>query len=188
VCPVVVVRPTRHRQEPLVREITSRATNAGVEVFTITTCESTAHTDVPIPCCAGLSATTTGAHGLDGAAALRRGNGPALFVDGRRGSGNSEISCIRRSETTLPQIDPDPGAGGSPATQRRRRLPGAHTALRLEDTPGRFDGIRIRLRDFLCRSALGTDQWVLLTYRPERHRSALALRHDPRHRTRKPLG
>ena len=177
-CVVGVVGPAGIGKSRIVREITSRATNAGVEVFTAY-CESHT-TDLPFHAAAGLLRATTGSIGLDGAAARTRVRA--------RFSGAADEDLVMLEDLLgigdpadmLPQVYPD---------ARRRRLAAMVNAAALaRRTPTVYviedahwiDGIsESMLADFLS-VVPRTRSLVLITYRPE---YVGALAHAPRSQT-----
>jgi class 3 adenylate cyclase len=177
-CVVGVVGSPGIGKSRIVREITSRATNAGVEVFT-THCESHT-TDVPFHAAAHLLRATTGSNGLDGAAARTRVRARFSGADDEDLLILEDLLGIGDPAATLPQIDPD---------ARRRRLAeminaaalarSAPTVYVIEDAQW-IDGIsESMLADFLS-VVPRTRSLVLITYRPE---YVGALAHAPRSQT-----
>ena len=177
-CVVGVVGSPGIGKSRIVREITSRATNAGVEVFT-THCESHT-TDVPFHAAAGLLRATTGSNGLDGAAARTRVRARFSGADDEDLLILEDLLGIGDPAATLAQIDPD---------ARRRRLAAminaaalarsAPTVYVIEDAQW-IDGIsESMLADFLS-VVPRTRSLVLITYRPE---YVGALAHAPRSQT-----
>jgi adenylate cyclase len=177
-CIVSLVGPPGIGKSRIVREITSRATDLGFEVFT-TFCESHA-TDVPFHAAAGLLRSTTGSNGLDGAAARRQIRARFSEADDEDLSILEDLLGIGDPAATLPPIDPD---------ARRRRLTAMVNAAALaRNTPTVYviedahwiDGIsESLLADFLA-VVPRTPSLVLITHRPE-YGGALA--HAPRSQT-----
>ena len=110
-CVVGVVGPPGIGKSRIVREIASRATDAGFEMFTAH-CESHT-TDVPFHAAAGLVRAITGSNGLDGAAARTQVRARFSAADEEDLLILEDLLGIGDPATTLPQIDPD---------ARRRRL------------------------------------------------------------------
>lgn len=162
----------------IVREITSRATTAGFEVFT-TYCESHT-TDIPFHAAAGLLRATTGSSGLDDAEARKRIRARFSTADDEDLLILEDLLGIGDPAATLAQIDPD---------ARRRRLTAmVNAAVLARITPTVYviedahwiDGIsESMLADFLA-VVPRTRSLVFITYRPE---YVGALAHAPRSQT-----
>src|SRR6476659_2477777 len=110
-CVVGVVGPPGIGKSRVVREIASRATDAGVEMYT-SYCESHT-TDVPFHAAAGLVRAITGSSGLDGASARTQVRARFSGADDEDLLILEDLLGIGDPAATLPQIDPD---------ARRRRL------------------------------------------------------------------
>ncbi len=177
-CVVGVAGPPGIGKSRIVREIASRATDAGFEMFT-TYCESHT-TDVPFHAAAGLVRAITSSNGLDGAAARTQVRARFSGADDEDLLILEDLLGIGDPAATLPQIDPD---------ARRRRLAAMVTAAALtRSTPTVYviedahwiDGIsESMLADFLS-VVPRTRSLVMITYRPE---YAGALAHAPRSQT-----
>jgi adenylate cyclase len=162
----------------IVREMTSRATTAGFEVFTMY-CESHT-TDLPFHAAAGLMRSATGSSGLDGAAARAQVRARYSGADDEDLLILEDLLGIGDPDAVLPQIDAD---------ARRRRLAAMVNAAALSrSTPVVYviedahwiDGIsESMLADFLA-VVPRTRSLVLITYRPE---YVGALAHAPRAQT-----
>jgi adenylate cyclase len=177
-CVVGVVGPPGIGKSRIVREIASRATDAGFETFT-TYCESHT-TDVPFHAAAGLVRAITGSNSLDGAAARTQVRARFSGADDEDLLILEDLLGIGDPAATLPQIDPD---------ARRRRLAAMVNAAALtrsmptvyfiEDAHW-IDGIsESMLADFLS-VVPRTRSLVMITYRPE---YVGALAHAPRSQT-----
>jgi class 3 adenylate cyclase len=175
---VGVVGPPGIGKSRIVREVTSRADHADVEV-SVTYCESHT-TDLPFHAAAGLLRSTTGLDGLDGAAARKQ-------IRVRFPDANSEdllllddLLGIADPADTLPQIDPD--------ARRRRIAAMVKTAALARTTPIVYviedahwiDGISESMLAEFLTVIPQTPSLVLITYRPE-YSGALA--HAPRSQT-----
>jgi class 3 adenylate cyclase len=177
-CVVGVVGPPGIGKSRIVREITSRATDAEFEMFT-TYCESHT-TDVPFHAAAGLVRAITSSNGLDGAAARTQVRARFSGADDEDLLILEDLLGIGDPAATLPQIDPD---------ARRRRLAAMVNAAALtRTTPTVYviedahwiDGIsESMLADFLS-VVPRTRSLVMITYRPE---YVGALAHAPRSQT-----
>ena len=110
-CVVGVVGPPGIGKSRIVREIASRATDAGFEMFT-THCESHT-TDVPFHAAAGLVRAITSSNGLDGAAARTHIRERFSGADDEDLVILEDLLGVGDPAATLPQVDPD---------ARRRRL------------------------------------------------------------------
>ena len=173
-----MVGPPGIGKSRIVREIASRATDAGFEMFT-TYCESHT-TDVPFHAAAGLVRAITGSNGLDGAAARTQVRARFSGADDEDLLILEDLLGIGDPAATLPQIDPD---------ARRRRLAAMVNAAALtRSTPTVYviedahwiDGIsESMLADFLS-VVPRTRSLVMITYRPE---YVGALAHAPRSQT-----
>ena len=128
---VGLVGPPGIGKSRIVREIASRATDAGVEVYT-TYCESHT-TDVPFHAAAGLVRATTGSNGLDDAAARAQVRARFSGADDEDLLILDDLLGIGDPAATLPQIDPD---------ARRRRLAAMVNAAALAQEHA--DGLRHR--------------------------------------------
>lgn len=182
---VGVVGPPGIGKSRIVREIVSRAMDAGVDVFT-TYCESHT-TDIPFHAAAGLIRSATGSSGLDGAAARAEVRARYSDADDEDLLILEDLLGIGDPDAVLPQIDPD---------ARRRRLTAmVNAAVLARSTPTVYviedahwiDGIsESMLADFLA-VVPRTRSLVIITYRPE-YDGALA--HAPRSQTitLEPLG
>jgi adenylate cyclase len=162
---VGVVGPPGIGKSRIIREIASRATTAGFEVFT-TYCESHT-TDIPFHAVAGLLRATTGLNDIDGAAARTRvraryavaGDEDLLIFEDLLGIGDPAAA--------VPQIDPD--------ARRRRVTAMVNAAVLARNAPTVYviedahwiDGIsESMLADFLAVIPR-TRSVVVVTYRPE---------------------
>jgi len=177
-CVVGVVGPPGIGKSRIVREIASRAMDAGFETFT-TYCESHT-TDVPFHAAAGLVRAITCSNSLDGAAARTQVRARFSGADDEDLLILEDLLGIGDPAATLPQIDPD---------ARRRRLAAMVNAAALtrsmptvyfiEDAHW-IDGIsESMLADFLS-VVPRTRSLVMITYRPE---YVGALAHAPRSQT-----
>ncbi|MDT5208680.1 MAG: hypothetical protein QOF67_1095, partial [Mycobacterium sp.] len=110
-CVVGLAGPPGIGKSRIVREIASRATDAGFEMFT-THCESHT-TDIPFHAAAGLVRAITGSTGLDGAAARTQVRARFSGADDEDLLILEDLLGIGDDAATLPQVDPD---------ARRRRL------------------------------------------------------------------
>jgi adenylate cyclase len=177
-CVVGVAGPPGIGKSRIVREIASRATDAGFEMFTAH-CESHT-TDVPFHAAAGLVRAITGSNGLDGAAARTQVRARFSAADEEDLLILEDLLGIGDPADTLPQIDPD---------ARRRRLAAMVNAAALtRSTPTVYviedahwiDGIsESMIADFLS-VVPRTRALVMITYRPE---YVGALAHAPRSQT-----
>jgi class 3 adenylate cyclase len=177
-CVVGVAGPPGIGKSRIVREIASRATDAGFEMFT-THCESHT-TDVPFHAAAGLVRAITGSNGLDDAAARTQVRSRFSGADDEDLLILEDILGIGDPAATLPQIDPD---------ARRRRLAAMLNAAAItRKTPTVYviedahwiDGIsESMLADFFS-VVPRTRALVMITYRPE---YAGVLAHAPRSQT-----
>jgi adenylate cyclase len=177
-CVVGVVGPPGIGKSRVVREIASRATDAGVEMFT-TYCESHT-TDVPFHAAAGLVRAITGSNGLDGAAARTQVRARFSGADDEDLLILEDLLGIGDPAAMLPQIDPD---------ARRRRLAAMVNAAALARSTSTvyviedahwIDAIsESMLVDFLS-VVPRTRSLVMITYRPE---YVGALAHAPRSQT-----
>jgi adenylate cyclase len=177
-CVVGLVGPPGIGKTRMVREIASRATDAGVEVST-TVCES--HTaDIPLHTAAGLLRATTSSQGLDSAAARAQVRARFSGADDEDLLILEDLLGIGDPAATLAQIDPD---------ARRRRLTAMVNAAALarstptvyviEDAQWIDETSESMLADFLA-VVPRTRSLVLITYRPE---YVGALAHAPRAQT-----
>ncbi|WP_326545259.1 adenylate/guanylate cyclase domain-containing protein [Mycolicibacterium sp. ND9-15] len=164
---VGLVGPPGIGKSRLVRELTSRAADAGVQVAT-TLCES--HTaDVPFHAAANLLRSATGASGLEAAAAREQVRAAFTDADQEDLLLVEDLVGIGDPGAELPQIDAD---------ARRRRIASMINAAALARiTPTMYvvedahwiDGIsESMLADFLA-VVPRTRSLVLVTYRPEYH-------------------
>ncbi|HEX4587121.1 MAG TPA: adenylate/guanylate cyclase domain-containing protein [Mycobacterium sp.] len=177
-CIVGMVGPPGIGKSRIVREIATRATDAGFEMFTAY-CESHT-TDVPFHAAAALVRAITGSSGLDGAAARTQVRARFSGADDEDLLILEDLLGVGDPAATLPQIDPD---------ARRRRLAAMVNAAALaRSTPTVYviedahwiDGIsESMLADFLS-VVPRTRALVMVTYRPE---YAGALAHTPRSQT-----
>jgi len=162
----------------IIREISSLAEEAGVDVFA-TYCESHT-TEVPFHAAAGLLRSATGSSGLDGTAA--RAQVRARFSDADEEDLRllEDLLGVGDPDVALPQIDPD---------ARRRRLAATVNAAALKrTTPTVYIIEDAHWIDEISESMLAeflaviprTRSMVLITYRPE-YGGALA--HAPRSQT-----
>ena len=175
---VGVAGPPGIGKSRIVREITSRAANAGVEVFT-TYCESHT-TDLPFHAAGGLIRSATGSSGLDEVAARARVRARYSNADEEDLLILEDLLGIGDPATPVPQIDPD---------ARRRRLAAMVSAAALaRSSPTVYviedahwiDAIsESMLADFLA-VVPRTRSLALITYRPE---YVGALAHAPRSQT-----
>jgi adenylate cyclase len=177
-CVVGVVGPPGIGKSRIVREIASRATNAGVEVFT-TCCESYT-TDVPFHAAASLLRATTGSDGLDGVAARTQIRARFSGADDEDLLILEDLLGIGDPAATLPQIDPD---------ARRRRLAAmVNAAVLARSTPTVYVVEDVHWVDAISESMLAdflsvvprTRSLVVITYRPE---YVGTLAHAPRSQT-----
>jgi class 3 adenylate cyclase len=177
-CVVGMVGPPGIGKSRIVREIASRATDAGFEMFT-THCESHT-TDVPFHAAAGLVRAITSSNGLDDAAARTQVRARFSGADDEDLLILEDLLGISDPAAALPQIDPD---------ARRRRLAamvnaaaltrGTPTVYVIEDAHW-IDGIsESMLADFFS-VVPRTRSLVMITYRPE---YVGALAHAPRSQT-----
>ena len=177
-CVVGLVGPPGIGKSRIVREIASRATNAGVEVYT-TCCESYT-TDVPFHAAASLVRATTGSNGLDGAAARAQIRARFSGADEEDLLILEDLLGIGDPAATLPQIDPDARrrrlAAMVNATALARRTP---TVYVIEDAHW-IDGISESMLAEFLSVVPRTRTLVLITYRPE---YVGALAHAPRSQT-----
>jgi class 3 adenylate cyclase len=162
----------------LVREITSRATNEGVEVFTAY-CESHT-TDLPFHAAAGLIRSATGSSGLDDADARAQVRARYPNADEEDLLILEDLLGIGDPAAHVPQIDPD--------ARRRRLVAMVNAAALARSTPTVYviedthwiDGVsESMLADFLS-VVPRTRSLVIVTYRPE---YVGALGHAPRSQT-----
>jgi class 3 adenylate cyclase len=177
-CVVGMVGPPGIGKSRIVREIASRATDAGFEMFT-THCESHT-TDVPFHAAAGLVRAFTGSNGLDGAAARTQVRARFSGADHEDLLILEDLLGIGDPAATLPQIDPD---------ARRRRLAAMVNAAALtRSTPTVYVIEDAHWIDAISESMLAdffavvprTRSLVMITYRPE---YVGALAHAPRSQT-----
>ena len=175
---VGLVGPPGIGKSRIVREITSLAKDAGVDVFA-TYCESHT-TEVPFHVAAGLLRSTGGLHGLDDAAARKQLRGRFPGADDEDLQLLDDLVGIGDPDIALPQIDPD---------ARRRRLAAmVKAAVIARTTPTAFVIEDAHWIDEVSESMLAelltvvprTRALVLVTYRPE-YDGALA--HSPRSQT-----
>jgi class 3 adenylate cyclase len=177
-CVVGMVGPPGIGKSRIVREIASRATDAGFEMFT-THCESHT-TDVPFHAAAGLVRAITSSNGLDDAAARTQVRARFPGADDEDLLILEDLLGISDPAAALPQIDPD---------ARRRRLAAmVNAAVLTRSTPTVYviedahwiDGIsESMLADFFS-VVPRTRSLVMITYRPE---YVGALAHAPRSQT-----
>jgi adenylate cyclase len=177
-CVVGLAGPPGIGKSRIVREIASRATDAGFEMFT-THCESHT-TDVPFHAAAGLVRAITSSNGLDDAAARTQVRARFPGADDEDLLILEDLLGISDPAAALPQIDPD---------ARRRRLAAMVNAAALtRSTPTVYviedahwiDGIsESMLADFLS-VVPRSRSLVMITYRPE---YVGALAHAPRSQT-----
>ncbi len=175
---VGLVGPPGIGKSRIVRELTSQAKGAGVEVFA-TYCESHT-TDLPLHAVAELLLDVTGAAGLDASAARAQVRQRFSAADDEDLVLLDDVLGIGDPEAEIPQIDPD---------ARRRRLAAMVNASALErsspsvyviDDAHWIDGVsESLLADFLTVIPQ-TSSLVVITYRPE-YTGALA--HSPRSQT-----
>jgi adenylate cyclase len=177
-CVVGVVGPPGIGKSRIVREIASRATDAGFEMYT-TYCESHT-TDVPFHAAAGLVRAITGSNGVDGAAARTQVRARFSGADDEDLVILEDLLGIGDPAAALPQIDPD---------ARRRRLAAMVTATALTRiTPMVYVIEDAHWIDAISESMLAdflsviprTRSLVLITYRPE---YVGVLAHAPRAQT-----
>jgi adenylate cyclase len=177
-CVVGVVGSPGIGKSRIVREIASRATDAGFEMFT-THCESHT-TDVPFHAAAGLVRAITGSDGVDGAAARTQVRARFSGADDEDLLILEDLLGISDPGAALPQIDPD---------ARRRRLAAMVNAAALtRSTPTVYVIEDAHWIDAISESMLAdffavvprTRSLVMITYRPE---YAGALAHAPRSQT-----
>ncbi len=175
---VGVAGPPGIGKSRIVRELTSRADDAGVEV-SVAYCESHT-TDLPFHAAAGLLRSTAGLDDLDDAAAREQ-------IRARFPDANSEdllllddLLGIADPADILPQIDPD--------ARRRRITAMVKTAALARTTPIVYviedahwiDGISESMLAEFLTVIPQTPSLVLITYRPE---YCGALAHAPRSQT-----
>jgi len=177
-CVVGVVGPPGIGKSRVVREIASRATDAGVEMYT-SYCESHT-TDVPFHAAAGLVRAITGSNGLDGDAARAQVRARFSGADDEDLLILEDLLGIGDPAATLAQIDPD---------ARRRRLAAMVNAAALaRNTPTVYVIEDAHWIDAISESMLvdflsvvpRTRSLVMITYRPE---YVGALAHAPRSQT-----
>ena len=177
-CVVGLAGPPGIGKSRIVREISSRAADAGFEVFT-TYCESHM-TDVPFHVAAGLLRATTGSNGLADAAARAQVRARFAGADEEDQLILEDLLGIGDPAARLAQIDPD--------ARRRRVTTMVNAAVLARSTPTVYviedahwiDGIsEAMLADFLA-VVPRTRSLVLITYRPE---YVGALAHAPRSQT-----
>jgi adenylate cyclase len=177
-CVVGLAGPPGIGKSRIVREISSRAADAGFEVFT-TYCESHM-TDVPFHVAAGLLRATTGSNGLADAAARAQVRARFAGADEEDLLILEDLLGIGDPAARLAQIDPD--------ARRRRVTTMVNAAVLARSTPTVYviedahwiDGIsEAMLADFLA-VVPRTRSLVLITYRPE---YVGALAHAPRSQT-----
>jgi class 3 adenylate cyclase len=111
-CVVGMVGPPGIGKSRIVREIASRATDAGFEMFT-THCESHT-TDVPFHAAAGLVRAITSSKGLDDAAARTQVRARFPGADDEDVLILEDLLGISDPAAALPQIDPTPVGVGWP--------------------------------------------------------------------------
>ena len=175
---VGVVGPPGIGKSRVVRELTSRAKDAGVEVYA-TYCES--HTaDLPFHAAAELLRDVTGVAGLEPAEARANVRQRFPHADGEDLTLLDDSLGIADPDVPLPQIDPD---------ARRRRLSAVVNATALaRSTPTVFaiedahwiDGVSESMLAGFLSVIPQTPSLVLITFRPE-YDGALA--HAPRSQT-----
>jgi class 3 adenylate cyclase/tetratricopeptide (TPR) repeat protein len=175
---VGVVGPPGIGKSRIVREVTSRADDADVEV-SVTYCESHT-TDLPFHAAAGLLRSTTGLDGLAESAAREqvRASFPDAYVEDLLLL--DDLLGIADPADSLPQIDPD--------ARRRRIAAMVKTAALARTTPIVYviedahwiDGISESMLAEFLTVIPQTPSLVLITYRPE-YSGALA--HAPRSQT-----
>jgi adenylate cyclase len=177
-CVVGVVGSPGIGKSRIVREITSIARNAGVEIST-THCESHT-TEIPFHAAAGLVRATTNSQGLDSAAARTQVRARFSGADDEDLLILEDLLGIGDPAATLPQIDPD---------ARRRRLAAMVNAAALaRSTPTVYVIEDAHWIDAISESMLAdflsvvprTRSLVLITYRPE---YVGVLAHAPRSQT-----
>jgi class 3 adenylate cyclase len=170
-CVVGLVGPAGIGKSRIVREITSRATQRGVDVFTAF-CES--HTsDLPFHAATALLTATLDIAGMDKAAAR---------TEVRRLVPDAQADDLLLLDDLLGIADPDMATPAIEADARRRRLMGLlDAALVARQNPTVFvvedvhwiDEPSEAMLSSLVEVAPGTSTVILLTYRPE-YRGALA--------------
>jgi class 3 adenylate cyclase len=177
-CVVGLVGPPGIGKSRFVREIASRATDAGVEMST-TYCESHT-TDVPFHAAGGLVRAITGSNGLDAAAARTQVRARFSGADDEDLLLLEDLLGIGDPAAMLPQIDPD---------ARRRRLAAMVNAAALaRTTPTVYVIEDAHWIDAVSESMLAdflsvvprTRSLVVITYRPE---YVGVLAHAPRSHT-----
>jgi adenylate cyclase len=173
-----VVGPPGIGKSRIVREISSLAEEAGVDVFA-TYCESHT-TEVPFHAAAGLLRSATGSSGLDGTAARAQVRARFSDADDEDLRLLEDLLGVGDPDVALPQIDPD---------ARRRRLAATVNAAALKrTTPTVYVIEDAHWIDEISESMLAefisviprTRSMVLITYRPE---YVGALAHAPRSQT-----
>jgi adenylate cyclase len=177
-CVVSVVGPPGMGKSRVVRELTARAKDSGVDVFA-TYCES--HTaDLPFHAAAELLRDVTGVAGLEPAEARASVRQRFPHADGEDLTLLDDSLGIADPDVPLPQIDPD---------ARRRRLSAVVNATALaRSTPTVFaiedahwiDGVSESMLAEFLSVIPQTPSLVLVTFRPE-YDGALA--HAPRSQT-----
>jgi class 3 adenylate cyclase len=175
---VGVVGPPGIGKSRIVRELTSRAKDTGVEVFA-TYCESHT-TDLPFHAAGELLREVAGAAGLDAASARAQVRERFLGADNEDLILLDDVLGIGDPDAGLSQIDPD---------ARRRRLAAmVNAAAVARSTPAVYviedahwiDGVSESLLAEFLAVVPQTRTLVLITYRPE-YTGALA--HAPRSQT-----
>jgi adenylate cyclase len=173
-----VVGPPGIGKSRIVREISTLAEGAGVDVFA-TYCESHT-TEVPFHAAAGLLGSATGSSGLDGSAARAQVRARFSDADDEDLRLLEDLLGVGDPDVALPQIDPD--------ARRRRLAATVNAAVLKRTTPTVYIIEDAHWIDEISESMLAeflsviprTRSVVLITYRPE-YIGALA--HAPRSQT-----